>query len=69
MAGSIAVELVDCQSGDPVTGDSLDHVVSWAGRRDLSRIIGTARRQPQVGRALVIRVRLRGCARLYGLAC
>ena len=30
---------------------------------------GTARRQPQVGRGLLIRVRLRGGARLYGLAC
>ena len=78
--GSIAVELVDCQSGaavpgfsfaecDPVTGDSLDHPVSWTGRGDLSALIGTARRQPQVGRGLVIRVRLRGDARLYGLAC
>ena len=78
--GSIAVELVDCQSGeavpgyrfadcDPFTGDSLDHPVNWRGRRDLSPIIGTARRQPQVGRGLVIRVRLRGDARLYGLAC
>ena len=78
--GSIAVELVDCQSGDavpgftlaecdPMAGDSLDHVVSWRGRSDLSAIIGTARRQPRVGRGLLIRVRLRGDARLYGLAC
>lgn len=79
-AGSIAVELVDCQSGDAVpgftfadcdgiAGDDLNHAVSWGGRRDLSAIVGTARRQPRVGRGLVIRVRLRGGARLYGLAC
>ena len=78
--GSIAVELVDCQSGDaapgfsvaecdPISGDGLDQVVSWGGRSDLSAIIGTARRQPRVGRGLLIRVRLRGDARLYGLAC
>ena len=79
-AGSISVELVDCQSGeavpgftfaecDGIAGDDLDHAVSWGGRRDLSAIVGTARRQPRVGRGLVIRVRLRGGARLYGLAC
>lgn len=79
-AGSIAVELVDCQSGeavpgftfadcDGIAGDDLDHAVSWGGRRDLSAIVGTARRQPRVGRGLVIRVRLRGGARLYGLTC
>ncbi len=78
--GSIAVELVDGQSGlavpgfglddcDPVRGDSLDHRVSWRGSRDLSAVIGTGRRQPQVGRALVIRARLRDDARLYGIAC
>ena len=78
--GAIAVELVDCQSGDavpgftlaqcdPISGDGLDQVVSWGGRSDLSAIVGTARRQPRVGRGLLIRVRLRGDARLYGLAC
>ena len=50
-------------------GDSLDHRVSWRGSGDLSAVIGTGSRQPQVGRALVIRVRLRDGARLYGMAC
>ena len=79
--GSIAVELVDCQSGlavpgfglddcDPVRGDSLDHLVTWRGNSDLSAVIGTgSAAQPQVGRALVIRARLRDDARLYGIAC
>ena len=78
--GEISVELVDCQSGDavpgftfadcdPIRADCLDQAVIWGGRSDLSAIVGTARRQPRVGRGLQIRVRLRGDARLYGLAC
>ena len=74
------MELVDCHSGlavpgfslddcDPVLGDSLDHRVTWRGSGDLSAVIGTGSRQPQVGRALVIRARLRGGARLYGISC
>ena len=78
--GEVSVELVDCQSGDavpgftfadcdPIRADGLDQAVSWGGRSDLSAIVGTARRQPRVGRGLQIRVCLRGDARLYGLAC
>ena len=77
--GSVAVAMVDCQTGRAVPGfaledcdviavDSLDHTVTWRGRSDLSDIIGTARRQPRVGRGLMLRFALSG-ARLYGFAC
>ena len=76
--GSLAVELqtfehkpiegftlADC---DAITSDSLDHTVSWRGRSDLSRIIGTARCQPLYGRGLVLRFRLDD-ARLFTFSC
>ena len=76
-AGEISVELVDCQSGDAVPGFTFADCDpdprrrpgpsgELGGRSDLSAIVGTARRQPRVGRGLQIRVRLRGDARLYG---
>ena len=78
--GTIEVALADCQTGDMVTGftftecdpitvDRLDQVVSWAGRSDLSAIVGTAQRGPKIGRGLLIKVRLKGDAKLYGIAC
>ena len=78
--GTIEVALADCQTGDMVTGftftecdpitlDRLDQVVSWAGRSDLSSIVGTAQRGPKIGRGLLIKVRLKGDAKLYGIAC
>ena len=78
-AGSVAVAIDDCQTGRAVPGlaledcdtisvDSLDHTVTWQGRSDLSDIIGTARRQPSVGRGLMLRFALCG-ARLYGFSC
>lgn len=57
--------LSDC---DPITVDSLDQVVTWKGKRDLSSLIGTARCQPEVGRALRLRFQLER-AHLYSFSC
>ena len=78
-AGSLAVEVIDCQTGkhapgfsladcDPMTIDSLDHPVTWNGQDDLTPLIGSARRQPSVGRGLVFRFVLNH-ADLYSFSC
>ena len=77
--GAIWVDVLDYQTGepvpgyssrecDPVTGDSLDHMVTWQGNGDLSPIIGTARRQPLVGRGLAFRFTMQD-ATLYAFMC
>ena len=77
--GAIRVDVIDYQTGepvpgysatecDPITADSLDHTVTWNGSADLCPIIGTARRQPRVGRGLAFRFALKD-ATLYGFSC
>jgi len=79
-AGRLLVELVDVQTGqaipgysradcDAITADALDEKVTWKGQSDLSQIIGTARCQPQVGRALLIRLVLEAAVHLYAFSC
>ncbi len=58
--------LADC---DPITDDALARQVSWKGRSDLTEVIGSARRQPRFGRALMIRFHLEHGARLYSFSC
>ena len=77
--GLITVELRDRVTGqpvpgfamsdcDPIRGDSLDHLVTWRGKSDLSELIGTGRRQPRVGRGLDLRFHL-DRASLYSFSC
>ena len=53
---------------EPLSSDSLDHTLRWAGTADLSEIIGTARRQPRFGRGLKVRFVLEK-AHLYSFSC
>lgn len=78
--GSLRVELIDFQTRkpvpgytqadcDPITADTFDQAVTWHGKADLTNIIGTARRMPKVGRALVVRFYLESDAHLYSFSC
>ena len=77
--GTLRAELVDFQQRKPVPGytladcdpiqvDSLDKTVTWNGQSDLSRLIGTARQQPLVGRAMAVRFHLER-AKLFSFYC
>ena len=78
--GSLRVELIDFQTKKPVPGhtqadcdpimiDTFDHAVTWKGKADLTEIIGTARRAPRVGRALVVRFCMENETYLYAFSC
>lgn len=78
-SGSIVVDIMDYQTGepvpgysaadcDPITSDSLDHSVTWNGSADLLPIIGSATTQPTVGRGLAFRFTLRN-ATIYAFMC
>ena len=74
------VELIDFQTKkpipgytrtdcDPITIDTFNHPVTWRGKGDLTDIIGTARRMPKVGRALVVRFHMENATHLYSFSC
>jgi hypothetical protein len=78
--GALRVELLNYQDRKPIPGytladcdlitdDALEKQVSWKGRTDLTEIIGSARRQPRVGRALLIRFHLERGAQLFSFSC
>ena len=76
--GALRVELVDHlgrviegfsrQESDLITGDSLDHIVTWKGSADLSEVIGHSYRYPRVSRLLALRFYLDE-AKLFAFSC
>ncbi|MAE66281.1 MAG: hypothetical protein CMJ18_18580 [Phycisphaeraceae bacterium] len=76
--GSLRIEILDYENRpiegftlddcDPITGDRLGHAVTWHGGADLKPIIGTARRQPKVGRGLKFRFVMEKAA-LFSFSC
>ncbi len=76
--GSIRAEIVDFSGKplygytiadcDPVTGDSLDHTISWKGKSNIARAMGTAINWGRIGRGMRLRFKLEN-AKLYSFSC